>query len=184
MLDDRELVRRTQSGDRRAFEQLLDRYEARIYRMALRTTGNPADAEDVTQEIFLGIHRSIGSFRSQSALSTWVYRVALNHCLEHRRKRRLDTVTMEDEMQIASARREDDPVACATQTELAARVNAAIGSLSGKHRDVVLLHEMQGLTYQECAEVLNVPVGTVKSRLFHAFGQLRALLAGSTSEEA
>jgi len=184
VLDDRELVRRTQSGDRQAFEQLLDRYEARIYRMALRATGNPADAEDVTQEIFLGIYRNIGAFVGRSSFSTWVYRVAMNHCLEFRRKRRLDTVPIEDQERLVSMRQQDDPVICASRTETADRVNAALRSLSDKHRDVVTLHEMQGLTYQECAEVLDVPVGTVKSRLFNAFAQLRSLLGGRGSEEA
>jgi RNA polymerase sigma-70 factor (ECF subfamily) len=177
-LDDRELIRRIQAGDRRAFETLLDTYEARVYRLALRFTNSVPDAEDVTQEIFLGIYKNIGSFRGKSALSTWIYRVAMNHCLEYRRKRKLDSVPYNDDLTLISQDWREDPVQSADQQELAARVEAAINRLSPHHREVVVLHELQGLTYQEVATALNVPVGTVKSRLSNAFRRLRDLLGG------
>ena len=80
--DERQLVQRIQAGSREAFEELLDSYETRVYRLALRFTGSIPDAEDVTQEIFLGVHKGLAAFRGQSALGTWIYRVAMNHCLE------------------------------------------------------------------------------------------------------
>jgi RNA polymerase sigma-70 factor (ECF subfamily) len=180
--DDRQLVRRIQAGDRQAFETLLDAYEARIYRLALRFTGSVPDAEDVTQEIFLGIYKSIGNFRGNSALSTWIYRVAMNHCLEYRRKRKLDSVPYNEELTLISQDWREDPVQAANQQELAERVEAAINSLSPHHREVVVLHELQGLTYQEVATALNVPVGTVKSRLSNAFRRLRDQLGGYVRE--
>src|SRR5579862_5776443 len=88
--DDRQLVACIQAGDRRAFETLLDAYETRVYRLALRFTGNVSDAEDLTQEIFLAVYKGLTYFRGDAALGTWIYRVAMNHCLEFRRKRRLD----------------------------------------------------------------------------------------------
>lgn len=184
MLDDKRLVKRIQEGDRRAFEELLDRYETRIYRLALRQVGSVEEAEDVTQEIFLGIYHNIGGFRGASSLSTWIYRVAMNHCLEFRRKRKLDCVPYDEEIDLAAADWRDDPVQVTTKLELTAQIEKALAKLSPLHRDVILLHEMQGLTYQECAEALDVPVGTVKSRLSNAFTRLREMLGGYVWEEA
>jgi RNA polymerase sigma-70 factor, ECF subfamily len=182
--EERSLVERIQAGDRQAFERLLDAYETRVYRLALRFTGNESDAEDVTQEIFLAVYRSIARFRGDSALGTWVYRVAMNHCLEYRRKRRLEHVPLDEELMLASSDWRDDPMQSANKQELSARVEAAINSLSPVHRDVIVLHELQGLTYQEVAATLDVPVGTVKSRLSNAFRRLRDLLGGYVFEES
>jgi RNA polymerase sigma-70 factor, ECF subfamily len=179
---DRQLVKRILAGDHSAFETLLDTYEARVYRLALRFTNSVPDAEDVTQEIFVGIYKGIGNFRGTSALSTWIYRVAMNHCLEYRRKRKLDCVPYNEDLTLISQDWRDDPVQSADQQELAARVEAAINCLAPHHRDVVMLHELQGLTYQEVATVLNVPVGTVKSRLSNAFRRLRDQLGSYVCE--
>ena len=179
---ERLLVHRIQQGDRHAFEQLLDSYEARIYRLALRYTGTVSDAEDVTQEIFLGIYKSIANFRGNSALGTWIYRIAMNHCLEFRRKRKLEVTPYEEELTLASHDWRENPEQSADKGELSARVGEALQLLSPQHRDVVVLHELQGLTYQEVAVALNVPVGTVKSRLSNALRRLRNLLGAYISD--
>lgn len=180
--DERTLVQQIQSGDRQAFERLLDQYEARVYRLALRYTDSVPDAEDVTQEIFLALYKSIGSFRGQSALGTWIYRVAMNHCLEYRRRKKPDNVPLNEELMLVSSDWRDDPVQAADRRELSERMEEAIGRLSPVHRDVILLHEMQGLTYQEVAAALDVPVGTVKSRLSNALRRLRELLGSYVYE--
>ncbi len=180
--DERTLIEQIQKGDRQAFERLLDAYETRVYRLALRYTDSVPDAEDVTQEIFLAIYRSIGSFRGQSALSTWIYRVAMNHCLEFRRKRKWETVPLNEELLLTSSDWRDDPVLSADHGELSERMEEAIRRLSHVHRDVILLHEFQGLTYQEVAAALDVPVGTVKSRLSNALRRLRELLGSYVYE--
>lgn len=182
--DDGDLIRRLQQGDRQAFETLLDRFEARVYRLALSYTGSAADAEDVTQEAFLGMHRSIGQFRGQAALSTWVYRVALNHCLQFRRRRRLPTVALDETGDLPSARPEDDPVRSAERADLKSEVARAMRDLTDVQREVVELHELHGLTYGECARALGVPVGTVKSRLANAFVRLRVGLKRDAGEES
>ena len=183
MADDSDLIRRIQQGDRQAFETFLDRFEARVYRLALSYTGSPSDAEDVTQEIFVGVYRNIGQFRGRSSLSTWVYRVAVNHCLEFRRKRKLPAVSLDETGEVPSARWQDDPVESATKAALKDEVARALQGLTDMQREVVELHELHGLTYGECAEVLGVPVGTVKSRLSNAFTRLRGVLQGAACEE-
>src|SRR5580658_3040963 len=160
--DEQKLVQRVRTGDQKAFEELMDAYETRVYRLALRFTGNVSDAEDVTLEIFHGIYKSIGKFRGQSSLGTWIYRVAMNHCLEFRRKRRLEVVPYDEELALATINWRHDPVQSANHSELSEKVEEAINSLSPLHRDVIVLHELQGLTYQEVAATLDVPVGTVK----------------------
>jgi len=176
--NERQLVQRIQAGDRKAFEELLDAYETRVYRLALRFTGQVPDAEDVTQEIFLGVYKSMAQFRGKSALGTWIYRIAMNHCLEFRRKRRLESIPYDEELTLVSSDWRDDPVQSADRQELSEKVEAAINCLSPVHRDVIVLHELQGMTYQEVAATLDVPVGTVKSRLSNAFRRLRDLLGG------
>ena len=176
------LLARIAAGDRLAFEELLDAYQMRIYRLALRFTGSVADAEDLTQEIFLAVYQSAASFRGRSSAGTWIYRVAMNHCLEFRRKRRIESVPLEEETALPFMDARDDPLEQAGRSEMRRRVDTAISCLSPVHRDVVVLHELQGLTYQEVAAALDVPVGTVKSRLSNAFRKLRELLGGYVHE--
>ena len=180
--DEQKLVQRILAGDRQAFGDLLDTYETRVYRLALRFTGTVSDAEDVTQEIFLGVYKSITNFRGNAALGTWIYRIAMNHCLEFRRKRKLDSIPYDEELTLASHDWRENPEQSASKSELSAHVKAALNCLSPLHRDVIVLHELQGLTYQEVASALNVPVGTVKSRLSNAFRRLRDLLGNYVSE--
>ena len=184
MYDEKRLLKRLRSGDRRAFEELVDQFETRVYRLAIRYANSVQDAEDLTQEVFVGIFRNIGGFRGASALSTWVYRVAVNHCLEYRRKKRLDCVPYEEELGLAATSRREDPEQAAAMIELSDEVEKALEKLSPVHRDVILLHELQGLTYGECAEILGVPVGTVKSRLSNAFSRMRQLMGTYVLEEA
>jgi RNA polymerase sigma-70 factor (ECF subfamily) len=169
------LARRIQQGDRRAFEEFLDSYGARVHRLVRRYVSNESDAEDVTQEIFFDLYRGIGNFRGDAALSTWVYRVAANHCIKHRQRAKPDSLPYEETLQAEEDWRAD-PLRSATKRELSEQVSCALDQLSPLHRDVVILHELHGLTYQECANVLDVPVGTVKSRLSNAFRRLRGVL--------
>lgn len=178
MRDEKQLVRRMQQGDRRAFEEFVDAYGAQVHRLVRRYVENPADAEDITQEIFLDLYRSISGFRGEAALSTWIYRVAVNRCLRYRQKARPDAVVLDDRVSPALTDGKSDPERSAAQHELSCQIQSALGLLSEEHRDVVILHEMHGMTYQECADILNIPVGTVKSRLFNAFRRLRESLRG------
>lgn len=177
MQDEKQLVRRWQQGERKAFEEFVDAYGARVHRLVRRHVVNPTDAEDVTQEIFCDLHRSIGSFKGQSALSTWVYRVAVNHCLRHCQRRKGDHLPL-DEQILPDSDWHVDPSEAFSQRELSDQIQSALHQLSPGHASVVVLCELQGLSYQECAQILAIPVGTVKSRMFTAFRRLRDLLKG------
>ena len=173
---ERRLAQRMASGERRAFEEFVDQYGGRLHRLARSYARTESDAEDLTQDILVEISRSIGSFRGSSTLATWIYRVALNRCLKHRERQRPDTAPIETVTAAVSL--ETGPAQCAERSELKERIETALSQLSEDHRQVVILHEMHGLTYSECAEALGVPVGTVKSRLFNAFRRLRTSLGG------
>lgn len=179
-MSDAQLVKRLCNGERRAYETLLDRYGARVQSLARRTTQSAADAEDLTQEIFLDVFQSIGSFRGEAQLSTWIYRVALHHCWRWRDKTSRDLERRDaqsaEELELPSPDRSGDPQRRAAQSELGAQVRAALSELSEQHREIVVLHELHGLTYAQCAQALQIPVGTAKSRLSNAFSHLRRAL--------
>jgi RNA polymerase sigma-70 factor (ECF subfamily) len=171
-----ELVRRLQGGGRAAYSELLDRYERRVFNLALRMLdGNRSEAEDATQEIFIAVHRSIGRFRGHARLDTWMHRIAVNVCLQHRRRSRVTTVPLCD-ADLAPAP-EGDPFDGAARSEMRAAIGRAVGRLPEGMRAVVLLHGMEGLSYAEVAQALGCPVGTVKSRLSSALRRLRESLA-------
>jgi RNA polymerase sigma-70 factor, ECF subfamily len=181
--DEKQLVRRMQQGERQAFTEFVDAYGSQVHRLVRRYIANPSDAEDTTQEIFVDLYRSIGNFRGEAALSTWIYRVTVNRCLRVRQKTSPEAVTYDEHLLPEAKDWRGDPERCAAKQELSAQVQGALGKLSEEHRDVVVLHEMHGLTYQECADVLNIPVGTVKSRLSNAFRRLRDSLRGYVFSE-
>lgn len=183
MGDDRRLAQRMKAGERRAYEEFVDSFGPRVHRLVTRHVANAADADDVTQEIFIDIYRGIGGFRGDSALMTWVYRIAVNHCARHAMRRKTDSVPYEDE---ALGRLPDwrpGPAESAARSELKAQVRGSLDTLTQEHRTVVILHELHGLTYAECAELLSVPVGTVKSRLSNAFRRMRVNLNGYVTGE-
>lgn len=179
--DEQQILQRLRRGDQAVFGQLMDRYEARIYRLALRYARTPQDAEDITQEVFVAVYQAIPSFKGASSLGTWIYRIALNHCLQYARKKQPEAVPLHDGLEAPHA---EDPVEAASLRCLAADVERALGQLDPPHRDVVILHELHGLTYGECSEVLGIPVGTVKSRLSNAFTRLRQFLKDVRGMEA
>lgn len=179
--DEKKLIAGLRTGDRAAYEKLLDLYQDRVYSVVYRMVG-PNFAEDVAQDALVKVCGSIKSFEGRSGLYTWVYRVVVNVCLEHRRKRQLETVPIEEELMDARAGSDPEPSEALLLNEDRLAVNAAIDNLPDLQRDVVVLHELQGLTYHECAKVLGCPVGTVKSRLSNAFKALRESLRDYASE--
>ncbi len=172
------MIAKIKQGDKQAFAAFVDAYGAKIHRLARRYAANPADAEDLTQEIFLELYRGIGGFRGESQLATWTYRVAVNRCLRYcQRERKPENLELNEDT-AAFADWRSDPAHFAANRELGEQVQDALHTLSPGHQDVVVLCEMHGLTYQECADALEIPVGTVKSRLSNAFRKMRTVLSG------
>ncbi len=171
-------------GDESALAPLIEKYKRMVYRLAVRITKNHADAEDVMQETFFKVYRSIRTFRRDAAFETWVYRIAVNEALNFvkRRKRRQErTIERTADTEFAADMREraaqaNDPHVHAEKAELRRYVTAAVNSLSLKHRTVVILHEFEGLTHAEIASILSCSEGTVRSRLHYARKKLRNLL--------
>ncbi|MBM3472748.1 MAG: sigma-70 family RNA polymerase sigma factor [Armatimonadetes bacterium] len=180
------LLQRARAGDGEAFEQLIEPHVGRLYNYLARMVGDPADAEDLTQDVILRAHRAIGSFRGGATFQTWLYRIATNiavDALRRRGRRNARVTSLDDPLQaeqglVAREVRDTqrDPQRLAEASELIEQVQNAIAELSPKLRAVVVLFDIQGLTYDEIAQTLRLPLGTVKSRLFNARTRLRELL--------
>ncbi|HEY7565864.1 MAG TPA: sigma-70 family RNA polymerase sigma factor [Acidimicrobiia bacterium] len=171
--DDAALVARVVGGDHDAFTTLMRRHEERIFAVCLRLMGNRAAALDATQETFLALYRKAGQYRATAAVGTWLYRIAINTCYDLlRREKRRPAEAMPDFFDPAD-RTAEDPF---TSVELRPSIEAALQELSPDFRTVVVLADIQGASLPEVAEALQVPMGTVKSRLFRARRQLGARL--------
>ena len=190
--DDRALVTAAQKGDKRAFRALVERYQRRVVQLALGMTKDPDEAMDIAQETFVRVHRYLPSFKGDSSFFTWAYRIAMNLCLDVQRRRgRLERVDLEqgDEAEIEAAM--DAPSAAlagpqrqALNAELRGRIEEALASLSENHRAILLLREVEGLSYEDLAKVLGIRKGTVMSRLFHARLKMQNKLREYLGEEA
>jgi len=172
---DRELVDRFARGESGAFDTIVQRYEQRVYAIALRMTGNPEDARDTMQEVFISALRALRSFRGDAQLSTWLHRVTVNASLDALRKRSRHTTRPIEE---AGEHPSDDisPDDAAARAARAAEVQRALLQVSDEHRAVLVLHDLQDMDYAETAAALDIPVGTVKSRLHRARLEMARLL--------
>ncbi|MFN3648461.1 MAG: sigma-70 family RNA polymerase sigma factor [Armatimonadota bacterium] len=172
-MEDARLVARFQRGDEDAFDELVERHRRRVYSLVCRLA-RPADADDLAQEVFIAAYKALPSFRGDSAFSTWIYRIAVHVCSHYVRKRRLDTTDLDE--QHADQERGHDPERSAMSTELQERVRDAIERLPYKLRLVVVLRDLHGLSYDEIAQVVGCPIGTVRSRLHYASQRLAETL--------
>lgn len=163
-------------GNAEAMEEVVRMHYAAVYRFCARRVGAEL-AQDVAQETFLTAHRQMRSFDGRSAFATWLLGIAHNHCRNFARKRKPELTFSDDWTRIEEMDTRSRANSESTLIEREA-LRRALKSLSPEHREVVLLHEVEGHTYEEAAVILGVPVGTVKSRLFHAFLRLRTMLAG------
>jgi RNA polymerase sigma-70 factor (ECF subfamily) len=181
---DRELVAKAQGGDDGAFDQLIEKYKARVYAVIYHMLGNNEDAADLTQEVFVKAFKAISSFRSQSNFYTWLNRIAVNTTINFIRLRKEEHLSLDE----FSSEVEGDPsfqtlVSKETadrdvdRDELQKKLNEALQKLSKEHRAVVVLHDIEGLRHHEIAKVLGCSEATARSRLFYAHQELQALLA-------
>jgi len=175
---DRRLIERHRYGDPQAFEDLYDRFNPMVYNLALRMAGEPADAADLSQEIFLRIYRHLGNFRGRSSLKTWVYRVALNCCRSRYRRQlwwRRDRISEPAVLEsLADGRRGPEDRALAQ--DAGETVHHALRQLPANFREAVVLRDIEGLSYEEIAVVTGLRLGTVRSRIARGRDRLRLLL--------
>jgi RNA polymerase sigma-70 factor, ECF subfamily len=172
---DEDLVRRVRAGDVEAFETLYRQHAARIYTLACRIAGSPEDGEDLVQEIFLQAYRKLGTYKGDSALGTWLYRLAVNHCLDFVRgrpaKMKKITDTLDGEHSYQPLARRETP-------DARLDLERAIERLPDGCREAFVLHDVDGLDHREVGELLGIAEGTSKSQVFKARAKLRALLTG------
>jgi RNA polymerase sigma-70 factor (ECF subfamily) len=181
------IVAGLRKGDDWAYEALIHRFQTPVYNVVYRLISEPGDASDVVQEVFIKVFRAIGSFRGQSSLKTWIYRIAINEALNHRRwvsRWRRREIRLDDE-QRAGVTYEDtladdgpSPFDMTVDHETRARIEEGLRQLRAPYREVLVLREVEGLGYEEIAEVLQISLGTVKSRIVRGREALRAAVWG------
>lgn len=177
---EKQMISRAKKGELTAFEALVTAYERRVFSLAFRFSNNEQDAQDITQEVFLRVYRSLKSFRGDSGFSTWLYRITANICIDHARtakgNRAISLETEDGERPITDEAVQHQPEAAVQNTMLRDEINEALAMLSEEHRQIFLLREISGLSYTEIAHILTLEEGTVKSRLARARKQMRDIL--------
>jgi RNA polymerase sigma-70 factor (ECF subfamily) len=181
---DAHLVSAARAGDHEAFRELVRRHQRKAYAVALGIVRDADDARDVVQDAFLKVHEKLDTFDGDAQFFTWLYRIVANLAIDHLRKRRRPRVDFdesypqetEDTSGISPARLGFDPARALTDRELRERILAALDELSPSHRAVLVMREVDGLSYQEMADVVGCSIGTIMSRLFHARKRMQALL--------
>jgi RNA polymerase sigma-70 factor (ECF subfamily) len=182
--EDAEMVRLTLEGDPLAYRGLVEKYQERLYHLCFGMLRNREDAIDVAQEAFVKAHQNLATFRVESTFYTWLYRIARNLVVDHvRRKRRKAEVAFDDavaardeEGEIAAIHEADGPGRLTDRAEVGRKVMEALQHLPEDQREVVLLREVEEMSYKEIAEAMDIPEGTVMSRLFYARRKLQQLL--------
>ncbi len=172
---DQELLRRYRLGDGRAFDEIVDRYERRVWAVAIRMVGHTEDARDVSQDVFVSAMRSLRTFREEAQLSTWFHRVTVNAALDLLRKRKRGLARPLEEVR-EQASDLPGPEMHAVASARAREVQSALTRLSEEHRAVLVLHDLQDLDYAEVSAALGIPLGTVKSRIHRARSEMAKML--------
>ena len=181
---DRDLVERARQQDLAAYDELIRRYQRKIYQLVYNMTSNRQDAEDLVQDVFVKAYTALKYFKGDSSFYTWVYRIAVNRTINFLKKRNRNPGLSLDDMDRAVERDPDyvelrsreSPVRDASLSELQKKLNEALQTLSEKHRSVVVLHDIQGVQHDEIARMLGCSEGTVRSRLFYARQELQKQL--------
>lgn len=180
-LKEKELIRKAKQGDMLAFEELILKHEKIVYNVALRMMNHSEDARDISQEVFLKAYRSLGNFDERSQFSTWLYRITHNTCIDEMRKRKgKQSYSLEEEleneegsMQRQIADEGDTPEESLLREERKSEIIQALDTLSEEHKAAIILRDVKGLSYEEIAEILELSLGTVKSRISRARNHLK-----------
>ncbi len=186
-IDDKDLVEAARRGDREAFRTLFERYHRRAYGLAYGVVRHQDDALDIVQDAFIKAHKNLDKFEGTSSFYTWLYRIVMNLAIDHLRKHRRVRPVELDEQHLDEAGAGDDsllpkllggnPGRALLDKEIRARIDAALGELSDNHRAVLVMRELEGLSYEEMAQAMGCSKGTIMSRLFHARKNMQKRLA-------
>jgi RNA polymerase sigma-70 factor, ECF subfamily len=187
-LEDKELAALAVKGREMAFRELLVRYERPVFSLVYRMVRDRTLAEDLAQEAFIRAFNAIGTYKPSFKFSSWIFKIANNHTIDHLRKRKLDTVSIdgspharspeeEARSRLVVESQEEAPDQYVEARELGGQIEEAIGRLRPEYRTTVLLRHVEGYTYEEIAEIMDLPLGTVKTYLHRARGELRSILA-------
>ena len=184
---DNQLVARTLNGDVGAFNDLVVRWEASLYRFVVRYLGDPEEARDICQEAFLKAYTNLDRFRGQAKFSSWLFQIALNQCrTQFRRKKSRPTVSLDEEEQLSHLQLvpadAEPPDAAAIKSQQASELHAALANLPEDQRTAIILKEYHGLKFREIAEILETPESTIKSRLYHGLESLAKSLGHLKTE--
>jgi RNA polymerase sigma-70 factor (ECF subfamily) len=183
---DAQLIDEALGGDSAAFGQLVTRYQDRLYNTLVHVVGSADAARDVAQDALVQAYVKLETFERASGFYTWLYRIAMNMAISYRRRDK-PTVSIEHAREALGHEpldRGESPTARLEQQERACQVRAALATLSDEHRAILILREIDGCAYEQIAEILDLPIGTIRSRLFRARLQLRDQLKGTFQEEA
>jgi len=188
--EDKEMVLAVREGDTTAYRGLVEKYQNRVYQMVYGMVRNQEDARDIAQDAFVKAYDNIHRFRLESSFYTWIYRIAMNLAIDNLRKHKRHGTSEFDETvatrdgtgAIHELHHQDGPAKSLERKQLYARIMAALQELPEDQRQVILLRELEGLSYKEIAEIMEVPEGTIMSRLFYARKKLQKLLAEDRSE--
>ena len=187
--DDLTLVKRVRGGDQRAFKLLVERYQRKVYAVALGMLKDKEEAMDVSQEAFVKVYKYLDHFKGDASFYTWLYRITVNICIDIIRKRAGaggeavefdETVPMDvSEANIGAlgSRLGTNPQKSALRRELAEKIQEALATVPEKHRAILLLREVEGMSYEDLSRTLDIPKGTVMSRLFHARAKVQKILS-------
>lgn len=187
--DDLTLVKRVRDGDQRAFKLLVERYQRKVYAVALGMLKDKEEAMDVSQEAFVKVYKYLDHFKGDSSFYTWLYRITVNICIDVMRRKGSAGGQMEEfdesiatdlgEARIGAlgSRLGTNPQKSALRRELAEKIQEALASVPEKHRAILLLREVEGMSYEDLSRTLDIPKGTVMSRLFHARAKVQKILS-------
>jgi len=187
-LSDQEVVLQAREGREAAYRELIRRYERPIFALIFRMVRDRELAEDLSQETFVKALNAIGSYRPEFKFSSWIFKIANNASIDHLRRRELDTLSLEGSPHAATpeamqatalqiGNREESPLEAVEARELGSAIEAAIGRLRPEYRSCILLRHVEGRAYEEIAEILDLPLGTVKTYIHRARNELRQMLA-------
>ena len=182
--DDSEKVEKAIQGDQQAYTELLSKYKGAIFNLVYKMVKNREEAEDLVQETFVKAFGALPTFDEQFAFSTWLFKIASNNCIDYLRKKKLKTFSIDkpseskegEIKQSFEDEKSPDPEVCAIEKEKKSLIEVAIESLPAKYRDAIILRHKEDKSYEEIAEILELPIGTVKARIFRAREKLKQYL--------